>query len=296
MHTPIPLQVHSALALPHSSTAFDSDPTMLTQMNFRNHQCFSDCIHACSSLVCRRSFTALHLKMMHQTNHSNPSRLRGYVYMRSSLVCPHFPPALDLIPAKIPILIPQCHRAHVQIPSWISCPHSSALRLTPSKKSNLGNTQRVFMSSKWLQCGTGRYAILRCVSHWRLTVSTQVLFVAERAPADCPHYQSDSTATPGARRVHSRPIRLLGHIGLFLCCVCNHKHADGNVQRTQQPQGQSQGQMQTHATLRKQQQECDSQGQVQAQASSPQTRPTPPSASATPTVLCTHTTVSGASA
>ncbi|KAG1728696.1 hypothetical protein EDD22DRAFT_414200 [Suillus occidentalis] len=124
----------------------------------------------------------------------------------------------------------------------------------------------------------------------------EVLFVAERAPADRPHHQSASTATPGARRMHSRPIRLLGHIGLFLCCVCNHKHADGNVQPTQQPQGQSQGQMQTHATSRKQQQEGDSQGQVQAQASSSQTQPTPPSASATPTILLTHITVPGASA
>ncbi|KAG1750969.1 hypothetical protein EDD22DRAFT_251994 [Suillus occidentalis] len=69
----------------------------------------------------------------------------------------------------------------------------------------------------------------------------EVLFVAERAQADRPHYQSAGTATPGARPVHSRPIRLLGHIGLFLCCVCNHQHVGDSAQPTQQQQGQSQG-------------------------------------------------------
>ncbi|KAG1761146.1 hypothetical protein EDD22DRAFT_31440 [Suillus occidentalis] len=43
----------------------------------------------------------------------------------------------------------------------------------------------------------------------------EVSFVAERAQVDRPHYQSSGTP-------HSRPIRLLGHIGLFLCCVCNY--------------------------------------------------------------------------
>ncbi|KAG2758251.1 hypothetical protein P692DRAFT_201799283 [Suillus brevipes Sb2] len=38
----------------------------------------------------------------------------------------------------------------------------------------------------------------------------EVLFVAERVQADRPHHQSAGTP-------HSRPIRLLGHIGLFLC-------------------------------------------------------------------------------
>ncbi|KAG2758289.1 hypothetical protein P692DRAFT_201799301, partial [Suillus brevipes Sb2] len=103
----------------------------------------------------------------------------------------------------------------------------------------------------------------------------EVLFVSERAPADRPHYQSASTAIPGTRPAHSRPIRLLGHIGLFLCCVCNHQHTDGNAQPTQQPQGQSQGQVQTQASLS-------------------QTQPVTPSASATSGALVTHTTVPGA--
>ncbi|KAG2740061.1 hypothetical protein P692DRAFT_20337000 [Suillus brevipes Sb2] len=46
------------------------------------------------------------------------------------------------------------------MPSWISCPHVSALNLTPTKKSNSHNTQRVLMSSTWLPCGTGRYCSL----------------------------------------------------------------------------------------------------------------------------------------
>jgi hypothetical protein len=70
------------------------------------------------------------------------------------------------------------------------------------------------------------------VSLWRLTSSMQVLFVAPRVQAGRPHYQSTGTAIPGARPVHSRPIRLLGHIGLLLCCVCDHQHADGNAQPT----------------------------------------------------------------
>ncbi|KAG1764101.1 hypothetical protein EDD22DRAFT_951853 [Suillus occidentalis] len=98
----------------------------------------------------------------------------------------------------------------------------------------------------------------------------EVLFVAERTQADRPHHQSSGTP-------HSRPIRLLGHIGLFLCCACNHQHADGHRQPTQQPQGQSQG-------------------QVQAQVSSSETQPATPSASAIADALVTHTTVPGANA
>jgi hypothetical protein len=71
--------------------------------------------------------------------------------------------------------------------------------------------------------------------------SMQVLFVAERAQTVRPHQQS--TGTP-----HSRPIRLLGHIGLFLCCVCDHQRTDGSAQPTQQQQGQSQGPVLTQAS------------------------------------------------
>jgi hypothetical protein len=70
-----PLQVHSSLASPRSSAAFD--PIVLKQTNFLNPQRISDYIHACSSIAWRHSFTALHLKMMHKMNYSNPPRLRG---------------------------------------------------------------------------------------------------------------------------------------------------------------------------------------------------------------------------
>ncbi|KAG1735660.1 hypothetical protein EDD22DRAFT_352166 [Suillus occidentalis] len=69
----------------------------------------------------------------------------------------------------------------------------------------------------------------------------EVLFVAERAQAARPHHQSAGTP-------HSRPIRLLGHIGLFLCCVCDHQRNDGSAQPTQQQQGQSQGPVSTQAS------------------------------------------------
>jgi hypothetical protein len=91
--------------------------------------------------------------------------------------------------------------------------------------------------------------------------SMQVLFVAERVQAVRPHQQS--TGTP-----HSRPIRLLGHIGLFLCCVCDHQRADGSAQPIQQLQGQAQG-------------------PVSTQSSSLQTTPASVSTSTTPTVSTT---------
>ncbi|KIK31806.1 hypothetical protein CY34DRAFT_19553 [Suillus luteus UH-Slu-Lm8-n1] len=89
----------------------------------------------------------------------------------------------------------------------------------------------------------------------------EVLFVAERVQAVRPHQQF--TGTP-----HSRPIRVLGHIGLYLCCVCDHQRTDGSAQPTQQQQGQSQR-------------------PVSTQASSLQTTPAAVSTSTTPTVPTT---------
>ncbi|KAG1732079.1 hypothetical protein EDB19DRAFT_1305835 [Suillus lakei] len=82
------------------------------------------------------------------------------------------------------------------------------------------------------------------------------LFVSDSRPqTDLPHPQSAGTTTPSARPARSRTLQLLAHLGLYLCCVCNH----------QQQQGQSQG-------------------QVQAQASSSQTQPATPSTFVTPTL------------
>ncbi|KAG1735658.1 hypothetical protein EDD22DRAFT_352099 [Suillus occidentalis] len=89
----------------------------------------------------------------------------------------------------------------------------------------------------------------------------EALFVAEPARADHPHPRSAGTP-------HSCPIRLLGHIGLYLCCVCDHQRTDGSAQPTQQQQGQSQG-------------------PVSTQASSLQTTPAAVSTSTTPTVPTT---------
>ncbi|KAG2744981.1 hypothetical protein P692DRAFT_201793525 [Suillus brevipes Sb2] len=90
----------------------------------------------------------------------------------------------------------------------------------------------------------------------------EVLFVAERAQAVRPHHQSAGTP-------HSRPVRLLGHIGLFLCCVCDHQRTDSSAQPIQQQQGQAQG-------------------PVLTQASSPQTTPAAVSESTSTTPV--HTT------
>ncbi|KAG1898107.1 uncharacterized protein F5891DRAFT_1279564 [Suillus fuscotomentosus] len=71
------------------------------------------------------------------------------------------------------------------------------------------------------------------------------------------------------------PVRLLGHLVLFLCCCTLPQHADRNAQPIQQ-EGQPQ---------------C----QVHAQASSSQSHPAAPSTSATPTALdSTHTIAPGA--
>ncbi|KAG1758589.1 hypothetical protein EDD22DRAFT_564642 [Suillus occidentalis] len=100
----------------------------------------------------------------------------------------------------------------------------------------------------------------------------EVLFVAERAQADRSHHQSPGTATPDARPVHSRPIRFLGHVGLFLCCVCNHQYTDGSAQSTQQQQGQLQGSVLTQASL----------PQTKSAALSTSTTPTAPVAATAP--------------
>ncbi|KAG2338250.1 hypothetical protein BDR05DRAFT_706325 [Suillus weaverae] len=105
----------------------------------------------------------------------------------------------------------------------------------------------------------------------------KVIGVAERPKPRLSYHQSAGAGTPVARPVHSLPIRLLGHIGLYLCCIWNHQNPDGNAQPTQQ------GQVQTHATSQTQQQQGRSQGQVQVQASSSQTQPVAPSTSTAPT-------------
>ncbi|KAG1879055.1 hypothetical protein F4604DRAFT_1752599 [Suillus subluteus] len=121
-----------------------------------------------------------------------------------------------------------------------------------------------------------------------------------RPQPDLSHPKSNSTAKPGAEPAHSLPVRLLGHLGLFICCICNHQKADSNPQPTQrqevqsqdqvqthttssetEQQAQSQDQVQTHMTSSETEQQAQTQGQDQAQASSSQTQPVAPSTSAT---------------
>ncbi|KAG2753616.1 hypothetical protein P692DRAFT_201234845 [Suillus brevipes Sb2] len=44
--------------------------------------------------------------------------------------------------------------------SSAGCLHSSVLNLTPTRKLNSHNARAVLVSSKWLQCGTGRLWLL----------------------------------------------------------------------------------------------------------------------------------------
>ncbi|KAG2032904.1 WD40-repeat-containing domain protein [Suillus americanus] len=71
----------------------------------------------------------------------------------------------------------------------------------------------------------------------------EVLYVAPQLPPHRPNTQPNGTITPGGRPAYPLPVRMLGHLGLLLCCVC-HQHSDGNAHSTQQ-QGQSQGSAQT---------------------------------------------------
>ncbi|KAG1856362.1 WD40-repeat-containing domain protein [Suillus subalutaceus] len=101
-----------------------------------------------------------------------------------------------------------------------------------------------------------------------------------------PPVPGTNTATPDARPAHSRLVRLLAHLVLFLCCA-SPQHADGNPHPTQQ---QSQGQAQTHFISSQAQHQ---QGQPQAQVSSSPTQPAPLFTSAIPTALDAHTTAPG---
>ncbi|KAG2755370.1 hypothetical protein P692DRAFT_20869318 [Suillus brevipes Sb2] len=65
-------------------------------------------------------------------NFDNPPRLCGYIYIPFLLAYPHF--CLVLTSA------PHLFHVHVQMTSWFSCPHASALNITPTKIFNLFNT------------------------------------------------------------------------------------------------------------------------------------------------------------
>ncbi|KAG1839796.1 hypothetical protein F4604DRAFT_459359 [Suillus subluteus] len=59
--------------------------------------------------------------------------------------------------------------------------------------------------------------------------------------SDPSYLKSADTASPGAGPAqHSLPVRLLGHLALFLCCVCDHRKADSNLQPIQPLEDQSQ--------------------------------------------------------
>jgi hypothetical protein len=150
-----------------------------------------------------------------------------------------------------------------------------------------------------------------CVPNYNCSIiPCQSLFVARRPERDkatqtqqqqsqshgqgsstTPHAPGINAAIPGARPTHSRLVRLLAHLMLFLCCT-SAQRAGSNAQPTQH---QLQGQAQTHATSSQpQHHQGQSQGPPQAQAPSSQAQPTASSASATPTAPDAHTIAPGA--
>jgi hypothetical protein len=83
------------------------------------------------------------------------------------------------------------------------------------KRSNSGNGQghpfplniAALVLSKFLQCGTGRYVLVKCVSFRALIILVQVLHVARRP----------ETASEKAKRIKNP--KLWVRVVLFLCCV-----------------------------------------------------------------------------
>ncbi|KAG1884180.1 hypothetical protein F4604DRAFT_241738 [Suillus subluteus] len=94
----------------------------------------------------------------------------------------------------------------------------------------------------------------------------EVLYVAPQPPPRRPNTQHAGNTVPGARPAYSLPVRMLGHLGLVLCCKFP-RHPNGNAHSTQEQQGQSQGPVQTQAPS------------PQTQAPSPQTQAAVPLAS-----------------
>ncbi|KAG1898110.1 uncharacterized protein F5891DRAFT_487383 [Suillus fuscotomentosus] len=95
----------------------------------------------------------------------------------------------------------------------------------------------------------------------------QIQSHAHESSTTQPASGANSTA-PHSRYLHSLPVRLLGHLVLFLCCA-PPRHADANAQQ----QGQSTG-------------------QAQPQASSLQTQSTAASISTTPALAASPTAAS----
>ncbi|KAG1724671.1 hypothetical protein EDB19DRAFT_295653 [Suillus lakei] len=163
---------------------------MLKRTNFRNPQGRQGFIHMCS-LTCRHSFTALDPKMLQQTNFSNPPRLRGSIHIRSSLAWSHFCPPLNSTPTRKPNLIPQ---------RLLGCtPQSSAHRSRHHTNEEIELVQRPGCPH------VNEVVAMR---------DREVLFVAAWPQSDRLHPQSAGAARPA----HSRPLRLLSHLGLFLYC------------------------------------------------------------------------------
>ncbi|KAG1870889.1 hypothetical protein F4604DRAFT_855767 [Suillus subluteus] len=120
-------------------------------------------------------------------------------------------------------------------------------------------------------------------SHDRAKVSSSQTQPSDASAADTP--PTPGTTALRARPAHSRLVRLLSDLVLFLCCA-SPQHVGGNVQPTQLQESRSQG----HATLpQTQHRQGQSQGQPQAQVSS-QTQPATPSTSATRLALDSRTT------
>ena len=97
------------------------------------------------SVLFTRSLSVIHCSQPQNAapneNFDNPPRLCGYIYIPFLLAYPHF--CLVLTSA------PHLFHVHVQMTSWFSCPHASALKITPTKIFNLFNTRHAFVSSKW---------------------------------------------------------------------------------------------------------------------------------------------------
>ncbi|KAG1844637.1 WD40-repeat-containing domain protein [Suillus subalutaceus] len=241
----IPLRVHSSLALPRFSTAFD----LITpkRPDFRNPRRLRCYIRGCSWATCPHSF-----------HRSPPQNDEANEPQQTST-----PSGLDLhaLFAHLSSLLPRS-RLNEETEPRPTTPLSSRPDALVDFLSSLFRAQHRTSEELELPQRTIHPHVVE-VPAMR---DREVLYVSPQPPPHRPNTQRAGNTVPGARPAYSLPVRMLAHLGLVLCCKFP-RHPDGNAHSTQEQQGQSQGPVQTQAPSPQTQAPLP-----QTQAPSPQTQ------------------------
>ncbi|KAG2096333.1 uncharacterized protein F5147DRAFT_391262 [Suillus discolor] len=210
----------------------------MERLNFRNLHGLWRSIYAHSSLACPHSFTALHLKVMHQMNFSNPpgpstsSRLYPHVFLdRLSSLFPrsrlntdeeveHRPTMLSSSPpdgrfiSRLSSLFrSQPHtNERIELSQRPSRPHVvdvAAVRdkqsLVVTRRPNCKKAKRAYEQRNKL--------------HAQAQASSSGTQPAHVSTLATPPVPGTNTTTIGAATSQSQPIPWWGQIVLFLCCA-----------------------------------------------------------------------------